>query len=179
LIKKIQFGILFLIIISLFYFFNEGLKTDKIFSPKKNIGQKLSNFSAPSIFNNQIMITQDSLKNKKFYMINIWASWCAPCREEHPYLMQLSEENLLKIVGINYKDKKNYAITFLKKFGNPYSEIGSDKNGTISIDLGARGVPESILLDDKKNIVAKFIGPLKKNDYKKIIKIIKINEIQY
>ena len=106
-------------------------------------------------------------------MINIWASWCAPCREEHPYLMQLSEENLLKIVGINYKDKKNYAITFLKKFGNPYSEIGSDKNGAISIDLGARGIPESILLDDLKNIVAKFIGPLKKNDYKKIIKIIK------
>ena len=178
-IKKIQFGILFLIIIGSFYFFSQGLRINKKFFPDKNIGVELSNFSAPSIFNNEIMITKDSLKNKKFYIINIWASWCSPCREEHPYLMKLSREKLLKIIGINYKDKKNYAIKFLKKFGNPYSEIGIDKNGIVSIDLGSHGVPETILLSEEKIIIAKFVGPLNKNDYIKIIKIIKNNESIY
>ena len=93
-------------------------------------------------------------------MINIWASWCIPCRQEHKYIKNLSEIDNLKLVGLNYKDKKNNAEKFLNEFGNPYDIILKDFDGTKSIFFGAYGVPETFIIDSELNILKKYIGPI-------------------
>jgi cytochrome c biogenesis protein CcmG/thiol:disulfide interchange protein DsbE len=114
------------------------------------------------------------LQNKKnFYLINIWASWCVPCRQEHPLLMRLKKENNLAIYGINYKDNKSNAQKFLEELGNPYFFSGSDMDGSKAIEIGAYGVPETYLIDREGKIVLKFIGPISNTNYEQIIQNIK------
>ena len=104
--------------------------------------------------------------------MNIWASWCVPCREEHPYLMQLKTQDNLIIVGLNYKDKKSSAKNFLKKLNNPYDILLSDQDGTVSIEWGAYGVPETFLIR-KNKIIKKIIGPMDSKSFLEIKRIIK------
>lgn len=103
-------------------------------------------------------LTQAAIKGK-LTLVNIWASWCIPCRQEAPGLMELSKDKRLNIVGINYKDKSDNALRFLGDFGNPFDAIGVDPNGAAVIDWGVYGVPESYLVDAKGRIVFKQIGP--------------------
>ena len=152
--------------------FFKSLKTEKTFVPKQLVETKLPKFSSQTLFDNKKFTSSSFLKNEKYYLINIWASWCGPCREEHPILLDLANKNKLKILGINFKDNKKNAITFLDKLGNPYSEIITDKDGSLSINLGAYGVPETFLINKDQIITLKFVGPIKSNDYKKLIKII-------
>ena len=110
--------------------------------------------------------------DERYYLMNIWASWCVPCRDEHPILLNLSRNYNIEIIGLNYKDRKENANLFLKKLGNPYKKILLDENGTEAIKWGAYGVPESFLIY-KNRIIKKFIGPINLelfNDIKKIIK---------
>ena len=95
--------------------------------------------------------------------INIWASWCLPCREEHQYIKKLSRIDNLKLVGLNYKDKTKNAQKFLEDIGNPFDIILSDTDGTKSIFLGAYGVPETLILDSELKILKKYIGPIDSN----------------
>ena len=114
------------------------------------------------------MIESDEIfKNGKFYLMNIWASWCVPCRDEHPFLVDLNKKKGLEIVGLNYQDNKKNAKIFLDDLGNPYDIILMDQDGTISIEWGAYGVPETFLIYNKK-IIKKVIGPL---DSKKVFEI--------
>ena len=114
------------------------------------------------------------LQNKKnFYLINIWASWCVPCRQEHPLLMRLKKENNLAIYGINYKDNKSNAQKFLEELGNPYFFSGSDMDGSKAIEIGAYGVPETYLIYGEVKIILKFIVPISNKNYEKIIQNIK------
>ena len=92
-------------------------------------------------------------------MVNIWASWCTPCRDEHPFLMNLSKKKNLEIIGLNYKDDDIKARLFLNELKNPYNIIITDKDGTLSIEWGAYGVPESFLIYNEK-ILKKIIGPI-------------------
>ena len=108
-----------------------------------------------------------------FYLINIWSSWCIPCRSEHNYLIKLKKQNLIKLVGINYKDNFENAKKFLDELENPYSKIIKDKNGTISIELGAYGVPETFIIDKRKKIIKKITGPINEKIYNEILLIIK------
>ena len=101
------------------------------------------------------------------------ASWCKPCRDEHPILMRLSQIPDLDVYGINFKDKPKNAILFLNKMGNPYIISGIDRDGTLSINFGAYGVPETILIDKNNKILLKYIGPLNESHYKEIISKIK------
>ena len=96
----------------------------------------------------------------KYYLLNIWSSWCVPCRQEHSILIDLSNNKNLKLIGINYKDKKENAKKFLEELGNPYDIILKDINGTKSIYLGAYGVPETFIIDSELNILRKYIGTL-------------------
>ncbi|NVK34702.1 MAG: DsbE family thiol:disulfide interchange protein [Rhodobacteraceae bacterium] len=102
----------------------------------------------------------------KVTVVNIFASWCAPCRAEHPLLMQLSERNDIQLVGINYKDTPQNALRFLGALGNPYDRVGVDEKGRTSIDWGVYGVPETFVVDQKGTIRYKFIGPLTETTYK-------------
>ena len=108
----------------------------------------------------------------QFYLLNIWSSWCAPCRQEHALLMDLAKNKNIKILGLNYKDKKNNAENFLKELGNPYQKIIFDKEGINAVELGAYGVPESFLIS-KNKIIKKYIGPLNKDSIKQIKQLIK------
>ena len=107
-----------------------------------------------------------------FYLLNIWASWCIPCREEHSYIVNLSKIENLEIVGLNYKDNTHNAKNFLRDLGNPYNTIFLDLDGTLAIDWGAYGVPETFLIYNKK-IIKKIIGPINDSSFLEIKKIIK------
>ena len=118
-------------------------------------------------------ITESDLKKNNFTLINFWASWCGPCRDEHYLLVKLNDEQNLKILGVNFKDKKKHALKFLKELGNPYDYLAKDEFGKESVNLGIYGIPESILIDNELVILKKFIGPLSDNDYEYIINTVK------
>ena len=116
--------------------------------------------------------SSDIFEINKVYLLNIWSSWCLPCRQEHKLLMSLKDDNKINIIGMNYKDNKKNAENFLEELGNPYKDVFIDTDGTIAIELGAYGVPESFLILNNK-IVKKYIGPLNKkliNEIKEITK---------
>lgn len=98
-------------------------------------------------------------------LVNIWASWCVPCRQEHPFLMRLAEDDRVRIVGVNYKDKSENALRFLGELGNPFDAVGIDSNGRTAIDWGVYGVPESYLVDKDGTIIYKKVGPLSEESY--------------
>lgn len=93
-------------------------------------------------------------------LVNVWASWCVPCREEHPVLMELARNPQWRLVGLNYKDAPDNARRFLGQNGVPYEAVGVDPNGRAAIDWGVYGVPETFVLDRNGVIVRKFVGPL-------------------
>ena len=93
------------------------------------------------------------------HVVNIWASWCGPCRLEHPILMRLAKDARFQVVGINYKDVPENAKRFLGALGNPFARIGADRNGATGINWGVYGVPETFIVKDGL-VVHKFIGPL-------------------
>lgn len=96
----------------------------------------------------------------KVTLVNVWASWCAPCREEHPVLMALAEDRRLEIAGLNYKDRAENARRFLGDLGNPFTAIGIDEAGRTAIDWGVYGVPETFLVGRDGKILFKHVGPL-------------------
>ena len=167
--KKIIFLINFFILIFVALVFYKGLKLDAIYSTKDLVGQTLANFSTTTLNNSSGKLSNIDIKNNKYSIINVWASWCGPCRLEHPIILRLSRHKDLNIFGINYKDKKKNAISYLNKFGNPYKKIGLDLTGFLSVDLGFFGVPETILINKNEKILLKYVGPLNENDYNKIV----------
>src|SRR5438876_300896 len=93
-------------------------------------------------------------------LVNVWASWCVPCRSEHPLLVELAKRNDIKVYGINYKDEAENARRFLGSLGNPFAAVGTDWNGRVAIDWGVYGVPETFVVDGKGIIRLKWIGEL-------------------
>lgn len=96
----------------------------------------------------------------KVWMLNVWASWCVSCREEHPLLVELSKTGAVAIYGLNYKDKRDDGLAWLEEFGNPYVVSASDTTGRVGIDYGVYGVPETYLIDKSGVIRFKQIGPV-------------------
>tara|TARA_Y100000992_G_scaffold281074_1_gene228569 strand:- start:219 stop:740 length:522 start_codon:yes stop_codon:yes gene_type:complete len=160
-------SIVFFIIVVFFFSLTQSSKYDT----SKMVGKKISNFEIEEFYNNKL-ISEMELKKSNYNLINFWSSWCGPCRDEHEVLLKLKETNRLKIIGVNFKDKKPNAINFLEELGNPYNLILVDANGKKSIDFGIYGVPESILIDKNLTIVKKFVGPLKPRNYVEILEIL-------
>jgi len=102
-------------------------------------------------------------------MLNVWASWCTPCRVEHPFFLELSESKLLPIVGLNYKDKSDEAKAWLTQLGNPYSIIAKDTEGRVGIEWGVYGVPETFIIGRDGTIRYKHIGPVDRESFDKTI----------
>jgi cytochrome c biogenesis protein CcmG, thiol:disulfide interchange protein DsbE len=100
------------------------------------------------------------LKGGKVTIVNVWASWCGPCREEHPLLMELAKDTRLRLVGINYKDQPENARRFLGALGNPFVAVGADASGRVGIDWGVYGVPETFVVSPDGTIAYKHVGPL-------------------
>ena len=168
--------ILFIVITFLifcFVVFYKGLNNSNTYTPIINDKKRIPLFEAKD-FNSNVYLDSKKIFNEDiFYIVNIWASWCVPCRMEHPLLMQLSKSQSVKLIGLNYRDNFNNAKNFISEFGNPYSIILIDQDGTLGIEFGAYGVPETFLIDKNKDIIKKFVGPINQeivNEMKLIIK---------
>ena len=161
----IVFGIIFFILY-------KGLEESKIYAPNINIKNKIPVFKTQNFFSGENIKSSSIFELDKIYLLNIWSSWCVPCKQEHPLLMSLNLDTKLNIIGMNYKDNLENAEKFLKELGNPYKEIFVDLDGTIAIEWGAYGVPESYLIY-KNEIIKKHIGPLNNQIIKEMKLLIK------
>ncbi|PTM96298.1 DsbE family thiol:disulfide interchange protein [Mycoplana dimorpha] len=108
-------------------------------------------------------LTAQTAATGKLTLVNFWASWCVPCRQEHPVILALSQDPRLTVVGVNYKDGNENALRFLGELGNPYTAIGLDPNGKMAIDWGVYGIPESYLVGPDGTILYKKVGPFDEN----------------
>jgi len=167
-----------LIIITIFVLFCfvvllKGLSNSNTYVPSTKVGKQLLSFKAKKLFNNEEVISDELFFENKIYLLNLWASWCVPCRTEHHILMQLSNNPSVRIIGLNYKDDLINAKKFINQMGNPYSEILIDNDGTISIELGAYGIPETFIIDENKIILKKFVGPINDKFLKEIESLLK------
>ena len=166
---KIIIFLIFFFIISVFYI---SLTRETNYDTSNLINKKIPEFKV--IYSDETgFYTRDDLKKNDFTLINFWASWCAPCKVEHPILMRLSKSKKLKILGVNFKDKDKQAKKFLSDLGNPYDFLAKDINGKQSVSLGIYGIPESILINNELLIMQKFVGPLSLDDYNRIEELIK------
>ena len=165
---KIIISVVAIFIIGTFYV---SLKKTEIYDTKNLVGTNLDNFELNSL-NKKLKINQDLVKKSQYTLINFWASWCAPCRAEHKYLMNLKRNaKNLKLIGINFKDEKKNANKFLSEFGDPYHYSAADSEGKVSINFGVYGIPESILVNNDLKIIKKFIGPLNQDEYTSILNL--------
>jgi cytochrome c biogenesis protein CcmG/thiol:disulfide interchange protein DsbE len=139
-------------------FLAAGLRLDPKEIPSPLINKSAPAFSVPTLFDAEQSIGTEQLRGQ-VWLLNVWASWCVACRQEHPLLNELAGQNVLPIVGLNYKDQRNDAINWLGELGNPYTIIAHDLKGDVGIDFGVYGVPESFLIDKKGQIRYKQIGP--------------------
>ncbi len=143
----------------IFFIFYKSLKDSKIYTPNINTKKEIPVFNTKDFFSGKDMKSSSIFELDKIYLLNIWSSWCVPCRQEHPFLMNLNLKNKVSIIGMNYKDNLKNAEDFLNELGNPYKDIFIDFEGTIAIEWGAYGVPESFLIYNNE-IIKKYIGPL-------------------
>jgi cytochrome c biogenesis protein CcmG, thiol:disulfide interchange protein DsbE len=159
--------------IFIFIVFYKGLNNSNIYSPSVNYKKNIPSFKAKKFNFNSEVDSESIFIGKNYYILNIWSSWCVPCIDEHPILMSLSSNKSLKIIGLNYKDNNKNAKNFIEKLGNPFSDIFIDEDGTLAIEWGAYGVPETFLIDKNKKIIKKYIGPLNQQSLNEIKKFLK------
>ena len=167
---------LFIIIFFLgfcFVIFYKGLNNSSIYTPKNINKKNIPIFEAKDLNSSAYLNSKKIFQEDSFYIVNIWASWCAPCRAEHPLLMELSKNQAVKVIGLNYRDNLNNAKKFINELGNPYFQSIIDSDGTLSVEFGAYGVPETFLIDKDKNIIKKFVGPINEEILEEIKTIIK------
>jgi cytochrome c biogenesis protein CcmG, thiol:disulfide interchange protein DsbE len=151
------FPVLIFLVIALALWF--GLFLNPALIPSVLINKPAPEFNLPAIAEVGVPgLSSAELKKGKVTFVNVWASWCIPCRQEQPVLLELAKRSDIELVGINNKDEPANARAFLSAMGNPFAAIGSDLNGRTTIDFGTYGVPESFLIDGNGIIRFKIIG---------------------
>ena len=169
--NKIFFSVAIISSLIIFFVLFKGLQNTNIYKPQVDVKKDIPYFEA-KIFDSDIVKNSNEIFQKEnFYLLNIWSSWCAPCRNEHPILLKLKDQVNLEIIGLNYKDNIINAKKFLKELNSPYRLILSDENGIIAIEWGAYGVPETFLIHNKR-IIKRYVGPLNMNSIIEIKKFI-------
>lgn len=136
-----------------------GLYNSSDVLPSALIGRPVPEFVLPPISGRQDGLSSTDLKGR-VSLVNVWASWCVPCRAENPLLVGLAKAGTVPIFGINYKDRAEAARAFLRELGDPFARIGADVSGRVAIDWGVYGVPETYVLDAGGHIAFKHVGPL-------------------
>ena len=170
--RKINYIIISVIFSFLFVILYFSLDNDRIYNTKDLVGKKISLVEI-NLFQSNETINTKEFTNNEFTILNFWASWCAPCRKEHPNLVRLSKIKNIKLVGVNFKDNVENAKSFLKENGNPFDILAEDKNGKNSVNFGVYGIPETILIDSELKILKKYIGPLNIQEVNEIRKLVK------
>ncbi|WP_434286685.1 DsbE family thiol:disulfide interchange protein [Celeribacter sp. SCSIO 80788] len=137
--------------------------------PSSQIGRTAPSIASVTPLGELPPLTDEMLRDGKVKLVNYWASWCAPCRVEHPQLEVLAEEGIT-IYGINYKDEAGNALKFLGELGNPYAAIAQDEPGRTALEWGVYGVPETYIIDGEGKIAYRFAGPITAEIAEKYIK---------
>jgi len=148
-----------ILFLGLLVFLWRGLGENPHILPSALINKKVPTFSYPSLFDHNKSIT-----NKQFIghvsLLNVWASWCQYCRAEHAVLMTIALSKHVKIYGINYKDTRQHALAWLKQNGDPYVNVIYDPQGSLGIDFGVYGTPETFIIDQRGIIRYRYLGPI-------------------
>ena len=152
------------------FIFYKGLKIDPSIVPSNLIDEQTPHFQLKKVGGYQLF-DPDDLKKKEIKIVNFFATWCGPCKVEHPQLMELSSS--FRIYGIAKKDNSKDIIRWLKSYGNPFDKLGLDNDGISSIEWGVYGLPETFIINKDGKILYKHIGPIMKNDLEKINSIFK------
>jgi cytochrome c biogenesis protein CcmG/thiol:disulfide interchange protein DsbE len=139
-----------------------GLRSsDPSMVPSALLGKPVPEFALPPLEGLGLPgLNSGDLRGGKVSLVNVWASWCGPCRLEHPVLMELAKRGNIRLVGINYKDEPANGLRFLRSLGVPYQAVGVDRTGRTSIDWGVYGVPETFVVDGQGMIRFKWVGPI-------------------
>ena len=135
--------------------------------PSNLLDKSVPKFETESLLKKERFISSKEFGNE-IILVNFFATWCLPCRDEHIYIKRFSDEKEIRVIGINYKDNPKKAIQWLKDMGNPYSNVPIDKYGRIAIDWGVYGIPETFIISSKGIIKYRHVGPVTKKIYKKI-----------
>ena len=159
-------SILFVFILSTFFYLLI-IERNPSELPSNLLNKNVPNFETVSLLKNKNFISSKEFGNE-IMLVNFFATWCKPCRDEHIYIKRFSNEEGIRVIGINYKDNTDNAIEWLKNLGNPYSDIPIDKKGKIAIDWGVYGIPETFIVSSKGIIKYRHVGPITKKIYKKI-----------
>lgn len=153
----------FLLPLSIFFvlagFLGYGLTLNPREVPSPFIGKPAPDFRVPQLHDKEKSFSPVDMKGR-VWLLNVWASWCVSCRQEHPLLVELSKLGSVNLLGLNYKDQREAGIAWLKDHGNPYALSAWDIDGKIGIDYGVYGVPETFVVDRQGIIRHKHIGPL-------------------
>ena len=170
--KRMKYLILFSIVGFFLYIFINGLSKDPKLIPSNLINKDVPNFVLKKVLNKNNFNIFDLQKTKEIKIVNFFASWCPPCRIEHPQLMQLSEISDVSLYGINKKDNIEDLKKFLDELGNPFLKIGSDPDGRASFEWGVYGLPETFIVDKNGKVRLRHVGPILERDITEIKKLI-------
>lgn len=149
------------IALALLAFFMLGRDKDTL--PSALLNRSVPEFSLPGLLENAPELDSALLREPGVKVVNVWASWCGPCRVEHPELVELAALGVT-VHGLNYKDARANALGFLEELGDPYAVIGADTTGRAGIEWGVYGVPETFIIDASGRIVHKHVGPIQNDD---------------
>ncbi len=158
----------FFALVGLVWLFIFGLQNDPAIVPSPLIDKPVPAFQLGQL-RDQEEILDSSMMKGEVAVLNVWASWCLPCRHEHPYIVSLTEDYGIKVYGLNYKDDRGDAINWLKEMGDSYYRIFYDGQGAAGIELGVYGVPETFILDSNGIIKYKHIGPINRESMDEVI----------
>lgn len=136
-----------------------GLKSDPSVLPSQYLGKPAPEFNLPSLKDPSQFFSSADLQGQ-ISLVNIWATWCAGCRAEHGFLMQLYKDQTIPIYAINWRDNREDALKWLQQLGDPYAVSGFDGDGRVGIDWGAYGAPETFLIDADGHVVYRLTGPM-------------------
>jgi len=158
-VRYLRYLIPLAVFLLLAVFLWQGLKLDPRNVPSPLVNKPAPQFDLPQLTNPDVHVKRDDMLGQ-VWILNVWASWCVSCRQEHPVLMRLARQNIVPIYGLNYKDTREAGIKWLNDFGDPYVASGFDVNGRVGIDYGVYGVPESYVIDKQGVIRYKHTGPV-------------------
>lgn len=157
----IRFGAPLLVLSLLVVVFIRGLSPDRNLRelPSPFLGKPAPAFDLPDLQNPDLRVSNSDYEGR-LAMVNFWATWCVGCRQEHSFLMELAEEGVVPIYGIDWRDERAPALAWLRQLGDPYVASGFDADATTGIDFGVYGAPETFLIDKDGQVIHKHLGPL-------------------
>jgi cytochrome c biogenesis protein CcmG/thiol:disulfide interchange protein DsbE len=156
-----------ILFIGLGIFLYQGLSLDPTELPSALINKPFPDFKISDLKQPDKLLTKADFVGKPV-LINVWATWCPSCREEHQQLLKMAQEHKIDIIGLNYKDERDLAVQWLQNLGDPYRFIIYDKDGMLGLDLGVYGAPETYLLDAKGIVKYRHVGVITEQDWQKL-----------